>query len=99
MFVWFRFGYAEPNPETCIPDYELTHLNRDRHGGGVVIYVAGYLPFTISSSGPYFRMIPVSCSPGREENKKVKENHTPLTHCTIEPFVYNGFPTQSGEKL
>ena len=21
-----------------------------------------------------------------------KQNHTPLTHCMNEPFVYNGFP-------
>ena len=57
--------WAEPNPETCIPDYELTHLNRDRHSGGVIIYVAGYLPFTVSSSGPYsldFLAISVTCS-------------------------------------
>ena len=46
--------WAEPNPETCIPHYELTHLNRDRHSGGVAIFVAGYLPFTFISSGPYF---------------------------------------------
>ena len=37
----------------CIPDYELTRLDRDRHGGGVIIYVAGHLPFTVISSGPH----------------------------------------------
>ena len=40
--------------EICIPDYELTRLDRDRHGGGVIIYVAGHLPFTVISSGPHF---------------------------------------------
>ena len=40
--------------EICIPDYELTRLDRDRHGGGVIIYVACHLPFTVISSGPPF---------------------------------------------
>ena len=34
-------------------DYELTRLDGDRHGGGVIIYVAGHLPFTVISSGPH----------------------------------------------
>ena len=38
--------------EICIPDYELTRLDRDRHGGGV-IYVADHLPFTGILSGPH----------------------------------------------
>ena len=37
--------------EICILDYELTCLDRDRHGGGVIIYVADPLPFTVISSG------------------------------------------------
>ena len=39
--------------EICIPDYELTRLDRDRHGDGVIIYVADHLPFTVISSGPH----------------------------------------------
>ena len=39
--------------EICIPDYELTRLDRDRHGGGVIVYVADHLPFTGISSGPH----------------------------------------------
>ena len=38
--------------EICIPDYELTRLDRDRHGGGVIIYVADHLPFTVIFSLP-----------------------------------------------
>ena len=37
--------------EIYIPDYEFTRLDRDRHGGGVIIYVAGHLPFKVISSG------------------------------------------------
>ena len=39
--------------EIYIPDYELTRLDRDRHGGGVIIYVAHHLPLTVISSGPH----------------------------------------------
>ena len=35
-------------------DYELTRLDGDRVGGGVIIYVACHLPFTVISSGPHF---------------------------------------------
>ena len=40
--------------EICIPDYELTCLDRDRVGGGFIVYAAGHLPFTVTSSGPHF---------------------------------------------
>ena len=47
----------------CIPDYELTRLDRDRHGGGVIIYVACHLPFTVISSGPHsLELLAVSVS-------------------------------------
>ena len=39
--------------ELNIPNYELTRLDRDRHGGGVAIYVAVHIPFTVISSGPH----------------------------------------------
>ena len=39
--------------EIYIPDYEFTRLDRDRHGGGVIIYVAGHLPFKVISTGPH----------------------------------------------
>ena len=39
--------------EIYIPDYEFTRLDRDRHGGGVIIYVAGHLQFKVISSGPH----------------------------------------------
>ena len=39
--------------EICIPDYGLTRLDRDRVGGGIIIYVADHLPFTVISSGPH----------------------------------------------
>ena len=39
--------------EICIPDYELTRLDRDRVGAGVIIYVTDHLPFTVISSGPH----------------------------------------------
>ena len=44
--------------EICIPDYELTRLDRDRVGGGVIIYVADHLPFTVISSGPHSLQFP-----------------------------------------
>ena len=35
------------NAEICIPNYELVCLDRNRHGGGVAIYVANHLPFSV----------------------------------------------------
>ena len=37
--------------EICIPNYELIHLDRDRHGGGVGIYIAATFPL---ESSPLF---------------------------------------------
>ena len=51
--------------EICISKYELTRLDKYRHGGGVAIYVAGHLPFSVISSGPQsleFLVISVSSS-------------------------------------
>ena len=39
--------------ELCIPNYELIRLDRDRHGGGVAIYVANHLPYITLVRGPY----------------------------------------------
>ncbi len=41
------------NVEICIPNYELVRLDRNRHGGGVAIYVASHLPLSVVSSGSY----------------------------------------------
>ena len=41
------------NTEISIPNYELVCLDRDRHGGGVAIYLASYLPFSVISSGSH----------------------------------------------
>ena len=46
-----------------------------------------------------FRMVPVSCSLGRGEQKRATKNRTPVARGTIEPSANNGFPTRSGKKL
>ena len=44
---------SEVVSEISIPNYELVRLDRNRHGGGVAIYVASHLPFSVVSSGSY----------------------------------------------
>ena len=41
------------NTKISIPNYELVRLDRDRHGGGVAIYLASHLPFSVVSSGSH----------------------------------------------
>ena len=38
--------------EVCIANYQLVRLDRDRHGGGIALYIANYLSFTLICSRP-----------------------------------------------
>ena len=37
--------------EASIPNYQLVRLDRDRHGGGIALYIANYLSYSIICSG------------------------------------------------
>lgn len=39
--------------EIAIPNYVVTRLDRERHGGGIAIFVANYLSFSVVASGPH----------------------------------------------
>lgn len=47
--------------EINIPNYTLTRLDRNRHGGGIAIYVANNLPFSIVAAGPNLLEFLVIC--------------------------------------
>ena len=54
--------------EIAIPNYTSTRLDRDRHGGGIAIYVANHLSFSVVASGPFdleFLVIPIKQSHGK----------------------------------
>ena len=38
--------------EICFPNYELIRLDKERHGGGVAIYISAHLPFRVIFFGP-----------------------------------------------
>ena len=38
--------------EICIPNYQLVRLDQDRHGGGIALYIANYLSYSLICSGP-----------------------------------------------
>ena len=41
------------NCEIAIPNFTLTRLDRNRHGGGIAIYVANHLSFSDVALGPF----------------------------------------------
>ena len=47
--------------EVNIPSYSLTTLDRNRHGGGIAIYVANNLPFLLVVAGPNLLKFMVIC--------------------------------------
>ena len=64
--TWLDHNIA--NSEIAIPNFALTRLDRDRHGGGIAIYIANYLSFSVVSSGPFdleFLVISVKHSHGK----------------------------------
>ena len=38
--------------EICIPNYQLVRLDRNRQGGGIALYIANYLSYSLICSGP-----------------------------------------------
>ena len=38
--------------EVNIPNYQLVRLDQDRHGGGIVFYIANHLSYSVVCSGP-----------------------------------------------
>jgi hypothetical protein len=47
--------------EVNIPNYTLNRLDRNRHGGGIAIYVANNLHFSVVIAGPNFLEFLVIC--------------------------------------
>jgi len=46
-------GEEISNAEVSIPDYQLLRLDRNRHGGGVLMYVRNNLVTNVLLCGPY----------------------------------------------
>ncbi len=40
------------NNEVCIPNYSIIRHDRNRHGGGVVIYIQNSIRYNVLMSGP-----------------------------------------------